>query len=109
MQRRPVRINDDALRDNLSRLDTYTKMLERRIRELDAAFNSDSAREETTLAVLEAEVAVGLVKSAAYEVSLRLLPHGVVRDAAKDIAPRLSQYQAALGRYEQTFGPIPRA
>jgi len=109
MQRRPVRINDDALRDNLSRLDTYTKMLDRRVSELGVAFNSDLAREESTLAVLEAEVAVGLVKSAAYEVSLRLLSHGVARDAAKDIVPRLGKYQAALGRFEQTFGPIPRA
>jgi hypothetical protein len=105
MQRRPVRINDDALRDNLSRLDTFSSMLERRLRELGAA----TTREDSTLAALEAEVAVFLVKSAAYEVSLRLLSHGVVRDAAKDIAPRLVRYDAALARFEQTYGPIPRA
>jgi hypothetical protein len=105
MQRRPVRINDDALRDNLSRLDTYSSMLERRLRELAAA----STREDSTLAALEAEVAVDLVKSAAYEVSLRLLSHGVVRDAAKDIAPRLERYEAAYDRFEDMYGPIPRA
>lgn len=105
MQRRPVRINDEALRDNLSRLDTYSSMLGRRLRELGAA----TTREDSTLAALEAEVAVGLVKSAAYEVSLRLLSHGVVRDAAKDITPRLARYDAALARFEETYGPIPRA
>lgn len=106
MQRRPIRINDDALRDNLSRLDTYSSMLERRLRELGAA---TKPREESTLAAIEAEVALNLVKSAAYEISLRLLSHGVVRDAAKDIAPRLVRYDAALARFESVYGPIPRA
>lgn len=112
MQKRPVKINDPALRDTLGRLDAFSRMLARRLDELSSSLSAEpgvSTRSDCTIAAIEAEVAMGLVESASYEVSLRLLAHGVVRDAAKDIAPRRAKFAAVLGRFESVFGAIPRA
>ena len=112
MQKRPVKINDPAVRDTLGRLDAFSRMLSRRLDELGRSLDAppgDTARVDCTVAAIEAEVAMGLVESASYELSLRLLTHGVMRDAAKDIAPRRAKFAAVTGRFESVFGAIPRA
>ena len=101
----PIRLNDPTLRDAAARLDTFTSMLRKRLDEVAAG----SGRVDKTTALLEAEVAAGLVESAIYEVALRLLGHGVQVDSSKEIDKRLARYRLALAAFESSFGPIPRA
>lgn len=105
MHNRPILIKDPKLGDALARLEQFTKMLQRRIEEFQAA----ESRVERTLAVLEAEVAASLVTSAGQEVSLRHLSHGLPHDPTTDIAERVQPYHRARADLEAEFGPILRA
>ncbi|NUP06423.1 MAG: hypothetical protein HOW73_10230 [Polyangiaceae bacterium] len=104
-QKRPLRIQDASLRDAAGRLESFTTMVNRRVDEMRAAED----RAEKTLALFEAEVAAKLVESAVYEVSLRLLPHGVEFDPARQLSLRLGRFRRELASFEVSYGPLPRA
>lgn len=80
-------------------------MLGKRLDELAAAPD----RRDKTLAILEAEVAANLVESAVYEITLRLLGHGVPLDAVQEVDRRLARYRDASAAFETSYGPVPRA
>lgn len=105
MQRRSARVRDGLLRDAAGRLETFTRMLERRVDELLAAPD----RTEKALAALEAEVAAKLVETAVYEVALRLVPHGIEFDPARQLSRRLRRFRLEHAAFEASYGALPRA
>ncbi|MFO0548644.1 MAG: hypothetical protein U0271_09665 [Polyangiaceae bacterium] len=104
-KRGPARIQDRALRDAASRLESFSTMLANRVEEVV----NGADRTEKTLAALEAEVAARLVESAVYEVALRLVPHGIEFEPERQLRRRLGRYHFALAQLEAAYGPLLRA
>ena len=104
-ENRPVRLSDPSLKDAVQRLELHTRTLARRV--ADSKRAGDPV--ERQVMMMEAEVAASLVRSASCEVALRLLPHGICRDAEKDGLERTRSFRSALAELEATSGPQLRA
>jgi hypothetical protein len=102
---KPVKISDPAVSSAARRLDEHTRTLERRLQDYWAA----AGRVDKTLALVEAEVAARLVRAAAYELNLRLLPHGVPHDVDAELERRAHALPRARADHEARFGPVPMA
>lgn len=102
VQNRTVRVTDSALRDAASRLEWFTRMVNNRLDESNAA----NDRVGRGVALQEAEVAAQLVESAAFEVALRLIPHRVEFDPAQEVNRRLHRFRMAKLEYDVAYGPI---
>jgi len=103
--RQPTKISDPAVFHAAKRLDEYTEMLARRLRDYKRA----ETRVDRTLALVEAEVAARLIRSGAQELNLRLLPHAVHHDLEAEVKKRTGGLAEARADHEERFGPIPVA
>jgi hypothetical protein len=103
--RQPTKISDPAVLHAARRLDEYTRMLARRLRDYGSAEN----RVDRTLALIEAEVAAQLIQSGAHEFNLRLLPLAVQHDLEAEVKKRTRGLAEARADHERRFGPIPVA
>ncbi len=103
--KQPTKINDPAVFQAAKRLDEYTRMLARRLRDYWRA----DTRVDKTLALVEAEVAARLIQSGASELDMRLLPHAVRYDVDAEVKKRTPGLARARADHDERFGPVPVA
>ncbi len=115
-QKHATKINDAAAFAAKARLDEYTGMLARRIKDYWTKDSSAAEAEWTggervarTLALMEAEVAARLIHAAASELNMRLLPHGVPHDVEAEVKKRTRGLVDVRVDHDARFGPIPVA